>query len=164
MNYEQVYADIQKLPAMAGAIRQRQPDAITYLRAIYQLVTGNTVYAGCRGCHIKAANYLMSLTLEKLKTMSEKKFTLKKGVRIEFPFRSGQLLTHTNMTDHRAAEYLLNNPKGLEHFSDYPQGENGLDLSEWYPSEAPVQEQPIEEAQAEAEAEEVQPVKKSGKK
>lgn len=134
---------------MAAGIRQKTPAAIKFLQDLYFKVTGNTVYAGCKGCHIKAANYLSSLTYETLKIMSEKKFTLKKGVSIEYPFRSGQRLTAGNITDQKAAEYLINNPSGVQHFSAFPKDDKGeLSLEQWFPSdniEAPKTEEPKKE-------------------
>lgn len=129
---------------MAGGIRQKEPKSIAFLQSLYYQVTGSTVYAGCKGCHIKAANYLTSLTLQNLLIMSEQRFKLNKGVKIEWPFRSGQLLTEVNLTDAKAAEYLINNPAGLANFADYPKGQDGLDISEWYPSD--VQNTPAEDA------------------
>lgn len=152
MNTEQIYAEIQQLPMMAAVIRQKTPAAIKFLQELYFKVTGNTVYAGCKGCHIKAANYLSSLTYQTLKTMSEKKFTLKKGVSIEYPFRSGQRLTAGNITDQKAAEYLINNPTGIQHFSDFPQDDKGnLLLEQWFPSEK-AEEPKKESAPAKVEA------------
>lgn len=163
MDAQQVYNDIQKLPLMAGGIRQKETTAIKFLQNLYYQVTGSTVYAGCKGCHIKAANYLSSLTLQTLLIMSEQKFRLNKDVKIEWPFRSGQLLTEVNLTDAKAAEYLINNPAGLSNFVDYPKGQDGLDLSEWYPSdihEAPAEEAPKRgrkgKVEEEAPAEEIQ--------
>ena len=135
MDAQQLYTDIQRLPLIAAGIRKKETAAITELQRLYRLVTGQTVYAGCKGCHIKAANYLTSLTINQLETMSEKKFTLNKNVKIEWPFRSGQILTNATLTDEQAAEYLLNNPAGVSNFSEYPKGEDGADLSQWYPEE-----------------------------
>lgn len=137
MDAQQIYDQIQQLPLMAGGIRRKESEAIQFLQKLYKQVTGNTVYAGCKGCHIKAANYLTSLTYQNLLTMSEQKFKLKKGVSIEWPYRSGQRITAGNLTDAKAAEFLYNHPKGIDHFEEYPQNENGLDLEEWYPSEKP---------------------------
>lgn len=143
MDAEAVYSQIQLLPSMAGSIRRKEPDAIAYLQRLYKEVTGNTVYAGCKGCHIKAANYLTSLTLENLTTMAQKLFTLKKGISIEWPFRSGQRFSDKNITDAKAAEYLYNNPSGIDHFADYPKSEGGgVDLSSFYPAEVVIEDSP----------------------
>lgn len=141
MDAQSIYTQIQQLPLIGGGIRQRDPAAIKTLQDLYYAVTGSTVYAGCKGCHIKAANYLTSLTLQDLQTMSEKKFVLNKGVSIEWPYRSGQLLMASNINDAKAAEYLINNPTGVQFFADYPQDQDGnVDLSAWYPADDSAKE------------------------
>ena len=125
MNVEQVFSDIQKLPAMAGAIRLKEPKALDYLRALYLQVTGETVVAGCKGCHLKAAHYLSSLTIEKLKQMANKQFKLKDNVLLEFPYRSGSHHTAKSITDETAKEYLTHHPEGIKHFDEYPKDSEG---------------------------------------
>lgn len=72
--------------------------------------------------------------------MSEQKFKLKKGNRIEWPFRSGRLITEANLTDELAAQMILNNPAMLTAFADYPKNEAGNpDLSQWYPEDVPAE-------------------------
>lgn len=156
MNAEKIYNDIQQLPVLAGEIRQRESKAISFLQRLYFDVTGSDVYAGCKGCHIKAANYLTSLSLNDLKKMASQKFKLKKGNRIEYPFRSGRLITEENLTDELAVQMLLNNPAMVSGFADYPKDETGnIDLTEWYPKDESVIEEQKPKGKSKINTEEV---------
>ncbi len=151
MDANLIYTEIQKLPMMAGALRNKDVAAVSFLQDLYLKVTGKTVYAGCKNCHIKAANYLMTLTLNDIETMSNQKFKLDKHVSIQWPYKSGQYLLADTINDAKAAEYLYNNPKGIQFFSEYPKNDAGeLDLNEWYPSEE-VAEKPVKKGKKEAE-------------
>lgn len=137
MNTDQIFNDIQALNDLIYKINKREPEAIKELNRLNRIVFGETVIAGCSNCHIKAFRRLTTLSIEDLKTMEEQKFKIKKGILVEFPFRSGQFFSAAlGVTNELAIEYLTAHPDKIDQFEVYPGSESEskkLDLSEVNP-------------------------------
>lgn len=147
MDVQSVYERLQQLPSLILKINKRETEAISILNSLSRLLFGETVVAGCTNCHIKAYHKLTSLTLKDLEVMNARKFKLNKGITIESPIRSGQYFNDATMTDEIAKDFLLNNPKGIKHFSEYPKdAEGNLQLFEAVEIQ---EEQPVVEAEQE---------------
>lgn len=125
MDVQSVYERLQQLPSLILKINKREREAISILNGLSRLLFGETVVAGCTNCHIKAYHKLTSLTLKDLEVMNARKFKLNKGITIESPVRSGQYFNDATMTDEIAKDFLLNNPKGIKHFAEYPKDAEG---------------------------------------
>jgi len=121
MDINLVFEQIQSLNSMIYAINKRQPEAIRLLDRLNRWVFGESVTAGCTNCHIKAFKKLTSLTLQDLEAMSNKKFELKKGLLVEYPFRSGKFYVSETMTDDIAAKYLTDHPHKVDQFARVPE-------------------------------------------
>lgn len=123
MDSEKVLQDIQALYDLVHLISKKQPEALAELNRLYMIVYGETVTAGCSGCHLKAYKKLTSLTLQDLQNMENQKFKIKKGVLIEFPFRSGEFVSSASdpvTVDRVATAYLTAHPSKISEFDVYP--------------------------------------------
>lgn len=133
MDIKQTYADVQALDSLIYHINKREPEAIGELNRLYRIIYGETVVAGCSNCHIKAFKKLLSLTIKDLETMENQNFKIKKGVLVEYPFRSGQFFSSAlGVSDELATEYLTAHPTMIHQFEIYPGSESvskELDLS-----------------------------------
>lgn len=152
MDVQSVYDEIQTLPSLILQINKREHSAIAILNRLNRLLFGESVVAGCTNCHIKAYHKLTSLTIKDLEVMNARKFKLNKNITIENPIRSGRFFNDSTMTDEIARDFLLNNPKGVVHFSEYPKdAEGNLQLFEAVEIK---EEQPVVESE-ETESDEV---------
>lgn len=133
MNVEEVYNDILALNDLIYQISKKQPEALGELNRLYRIVYGETVEAGCSGCHTKAFKRLTSLTINDLHNMENQQFKIKKGVLVEYPFQSGQFFSSAlGVSNELATEYLTNHPQMIDQFEVYPGSESEskeLDLS-----------------------------------
>ncbi len=133
MDINQIYTDIQELNNLIYLINKRDTSAIEELNRLYRIVFGETVTAGCSNCHIKAFRKLTDLTIQDLSIMQEQKFKIKKGVLVEYPFRSGRFFSAAlGITNELATEYLKAYPQKVTKFEVYPGSESesgALDLS-----------------------------------
>lgn len=121
MDVNLVFEQIQSLNGMIYAINKRHPEAIMLLDRLNRWIYGESVTAGCTNCHIKAFKKLTSLTLQDLEAMNNKQFELKKGLLIEYPFRSGNFYVTGMMSDEVAARYLTEHPNKVDQFSRVPE-------------------------------------------
>lgn len=139
MDKLQILADISALQNLILKINKREPNAIAELNRLYRLLFGEVVVAGCTNCHIKAYHRLIQITLNDLTEMENQNFKLKKGVRIEYPFNSGQNFTaKTGISNEKATEMLINHPELISRFEVYPGSEDetpSLRLPELQPQE-----------------------------
>jgi hypothetical protein len=133
MNIEETFQDIQALETLVYQISKRQPAALAELNRLYRIVYGETVTAGCSGCHLKAYKKLTSLTINDLQEMENQDFKIKKGVLVEYPFRSGQFFSSAlGVSNEVAVQYLTEHPSKIDQFEVYPGSESEskeLDLS-----------------------------------
>lgn len=120
MDINLVFEQIQSLNGMIYAINKREPEAIRLLDKLNRQLFGESVVINCSNCHIKAFKKLTSLTIQDLQAMSEKRFKLKKGILVEFPFRSGNFYVAETMTDEISERYLRTHPQMVKQFASYP--------------------------------------------
>jgi hypothetical protein len=133
MDIEETFRGIQGLEDLVYQISKREPAALEELNRLYRIVYGETVTAGCSGCHLKAYKKLTSLTINDLQEMEDQDFKIKQGVLVEYPFRSGQFFSSAlGVTNELAVEYLTEHPAMIDQFEVYPGSESEskeLDLS-----------------------------------
>lgn len=133
MDINKIYRDCQAIKALIPRITDREQGAINELNRLYMEMFGERVRATCSNCHIKAVHRLLNLTLNDIEIMNNQSFKLKKGVLINWPFRSNQYFNSIGgMPDSEAIDFLRSSPHNIDKFSTYPGSDSetkALDLS-----------------------------------